>query len=189
MPKLNVFNHVTLDGYFCSASGDMRWAHTGMDDPEWLQFVAGNARGDGRLVFGRKTYDMMAGFWPTPAAQQRDAALAASMNARAKIVFSRTLDAAPWNNTRLIKGDLVTEMRALKNDGGPDMVILGSGSLVAQLAAAGLVDSYQLVVNPIALGAGRTLFEGLPAPVSLKLTQSRTFKNGKTVLWYAPEPE
>lgn len=184
MRKLSVFNHISLDGFFVSANGDMSWAHQGSDDAEYQAFVADNASGDSEMLFGRVTYEMMAGFWPTPVAHQQMPVVANKMNNGRKVVFSRTLSKAGWNNTTLVKGDLVEEVRKMKQAGGPDMVILGSGSIVAQLAAAGLIDTYQVVVNPVALGAGRTLFEGLPEIMRLKLTGSRAFKNGKTFLTF-----
>jgi dihydrofolate reductase len=85
-----------------------------------------------------------------------------------------------------VKGDPAAEVRKLKNEPGPVLVIMGSGTIVALLAAAGLIDEYQLVVTPVALGKGRTLFEGLPKTMDLKLTHSRVFKNGKVLLHYAP---
>lgn len=184
MRKLSVFNHVTLDGYFTGENGDMSWAHNGSDDAEYQAFVAGNASGDSELLFGRVTYDMMASYWPTPIASEQAPVVAEKMNSGKKVVFSKTMDKALWSNTKLIKGDLVEEVRKLKQEKGPDMVILGSGSIVAQLAAANLFDSYQIVVNPVALGKGRTLFEGLPPILSLRLTNSRAFKNGKVFLNY-----
>jgi dihydrofolate reductase len=106
------------------------------------------------------------------------------MNGLPKVVFSRTLDAVSWNNTRLMKGELAAEVRALKREPGPSMVIMGSGSIVSQLAEAGLVDEYQIVVNPIVLGKGRTLFDGVTASLRLKLISSRIFGNGNAVLSY-----
>jgi dihydrofolate reductase len=186
MQKLIVFNHVTLDGYFVNGAGDFAWARHGNEDPEFSGFVAENAKGGGTLVFGRKTYEMMASFWPTPIADKHDPIVAKQMNALPKVVFSRTLEKASWNNTRLMKGDLVTEARKLKEEPGPGMCILGSGSIVAQLASAGVIDEYQMVLDPVALGAGRTMFEGLKEQLNLKLTQSRIFRNGKIFLSYAP---
>lgn len=184
MRKLSVFNNVTLDGYFTDANGDMSWAHQGSDDAEFQAYTRSNASGEGELLFGRVTYEMMAAFWPTPAAQQMMPEVADGMNRMRKSVFSRTLTEATWNNTRLIKGDLAEEVRKMKSEAGPDMVILGSGSIVAQLAAARLIDAIQLVVNPVALGKGRTLFEGVPERLQLKLTTSRAFGNGKVVVSY-----
>ena len=165
----------------------MSWAHDGSDDPEWQAFVSGNAGGsDGALMFGRVTYQEMASFWPTAQAMQQMPAVAAGMTRMAKIVVSRTLTEPGWANVRILDGELVPAVRKLKAGTGPSMVILGSGSVVAQLAAAELIDSYQLVICPVALGAGRTLFDGLPKPASLKLTASRAFANGKVVNTYAP---
>ncbi len=184
MRKLLVFNHVSLDGYFVDQKGDMSWAHN--QDPEWNEFVNQNASGDGQLLFGRKTYDMMAGFWPTPMAHKTLPTVAERMNSAAKVVFSRTMDKADWNNTRLLKGDLAEEVRKLKSEPGAGMVLMGSGTIVSQLAQAGLIDEYQLVVNPIILGSGRTLFESVKDRLRLKLTKSRAFGNGSVVLSYAP---
>lgn len=186
MRKLTSFTHVTLDGFFADSNGDMSWAHQGNDNAEWSAFVAGNAQGGGALVFGRVTYDMMAGYWPSPAARQANPVVAERMNALPKIVFSRTLAKASWSNTTLVKGELLGAAKKLKAESGPDMAILGSGSIVAQLAGAGLIDDLQLVVNPLVLGQGKALFAGIEKPLSLKLTKSRTFGNGKVVLWYAP---
>ena len=159
MRKLIVFNSVTVDGYFTGADGDMSWAHN--DDPEWNAFVAENAGGGGVLVFGRVTYEMMASFWPTPFALQSYPLVASQMNDAPKIVFSRTLDSVSWSNTKLLKGDLASEVRKLKAESGDDLVILGSGSIVAQLTDASLIDEYQIVVDPVVLGSGRTMFVGI----------------------------
>jgi dihydrofolate reductase len=186
MPKLIVFNTITVDGYFTDKNNDMSWAHQGEADPEFDEFVAGNSSGGGVLVFGRKTYELMASFWPTPAAAEQMPVVAEGMNRREKVVFSRTLEEASWSNTRLVKGDLVEEIRRMKSEPGEGLAILGSGSLVAQLAEAGLIDEYQMVVFPLALGAGRTMFEGMNRKVPLRLTKSRVFRNGRAFLVYEP---
>jgi dihydrofolate reductase len=186
MPKLTVFNQITLDGYFTGANGDMSWAYKDASDAEWNAFVSENAKGGGMLIFGRKTYDMMASYWPTPMAMQRNPVVAERMNAMPKIVISRRMDKPAWANTMLIKSDLPDEIRKLKAGSGPDMAILGSGSIVKQLAEEGLIDVYQIVMCPLALGAGRTLFEGVNKPIKLKLTDTRAFANGSVVLSYIP---
>ena len=185
MRQLITFNNVTLDGFFTDAGSDMSWAHK--QDAEWDEFVAGNASGGGVLVFGRTTYDMMAGFWPTSYALQNMPVVAERMNNLPKIVFSRKMAKAAWNNTTLIKGDIVAAMRKLKQEPGEDMAIMGSGIIVAQFAAAGLIDEYQLVVNPIVLGGGRTLFDGLKEKLELRLIKTRAFKNGNVLLCYGPK--
>src|SRR5258705_9115170 len=159
MSKIIVFNHVTLDGYFVDMNGDMSWAHK--NDAEWNAFVADNAKGDATLLFGRITYELMASFWPTPAAIESMPTVAEQMNSLPKVVFSRTLDNASWNNTRLVKGDLAAEIRKMKQEPGTDMVIMGSGTIVSQLAQEGLIDEYEIALNPIVLGKGRTMFDGV----------------------------
>jgi dihydrofolate reductase len=181
--ELHVFNHVSLDGYFVDSTGDMSWAHG--EDPEFQAFTQENASGQAAMLFGRVTYQMMAGFWPTPAAAQMMPDVAASMNAAPKYVFSRSLTKVEWENTTLLKGDILAETRRLKAESGPDLLIMGSGTIVSQLTEAGLVDAYQIVVNPLVLGSGRTMFEGVTRRVNLTLEKSRTFKNGKVVLWYS----
>jgi dihydrofolate reductase len=186
MPRLTVFNSTSLDGYFSDANGDMSFAHKPKPDPEWDAFVEGNAAGGGTLLFGRITYELMAGFWPTPLAAGRMPVVAERMNNLPKVVFSRTLNKAPWSNTRLVKGDLAGEIRRMKKEPGPDMAILGSGSIVAQLAALGLIDEFQVVVIPVVLGRGRTMFEGVAEKVPLRLMRTRHFNNGNVLLCYEP---
>jgi dihydrofolate reductase len=185
MGKLLVFNSVSLDGFFVDGKGDMSWAHNPNEDPEWDAFVAGNAAGDGVLVFGRITYEMMAGYWPTPIAARNDPDVARGMNALKKVVFSRTLDHVSWNNTRLVKSGLVPEIRKMKAQPA-GIAVLGSGSIVSQLAQEGLVDEFQLVVIPVILGTGRTMFEGLGKRLSLARKTERAFRNGNVFLSYEP---
>jgi len=184
MRKLQVFNTISADGFFTDGSGDMSWAHR--HDEEWAAFSNGNAAGSGELLFGRVTYDMMAAFWPTAQAAQMLPQVAAGMNAMRKYVVSRTLREPRWQNTTVLTGDLAAAVQVLKARPGPDIVILGSGSTVSQLAAAGLIDAYQLVLSPTILGKGRTLFETIERRLSLRLTNTRSFRNGNVVLWYEP---
>lgn len=185
MRKLIAFESVSLDGYFTDANGDMSWAHT--DDPEWNAFTNSNASGDGALLFGRVTYQMMASFWPTPAAMEMLPVVAKAMNRMQKIVVSRTLREATWDNTTLVKGDLVTEVRKIKDSPGPDIAILGSGSIVSQLTEARLIDEYQLATCPIILGSGRTLFGSVKERFPVEHVNTRTFANGNVVSYYKPK--
>jgi len=182
MRKLMMFNSVSLDGYFTDGNGDMSWAHS--QDPEWQQFTAENAGGEAEFLFGRKTYQMMASFWPTPRALQTMPEVAKAMNATRKTVFSHTLTEATWQNSRLVKADMPAEVRRMKSESGPGILIMGSGEIVAQLTEAGLIDEYQIVTVPIVIGRGRPLFEGVTTRPRLDLTKSRTFANGNVVSWY-----
>lgn len=186
MRKLIVFNHVSLDGYFTDANGDMSFAQNTIPDAEWDAFVAGNASGGGMLVFGRVTYELMASFWPTPLAAETMPDVAEQMNTLPKVVFSRTLDEVSWNNTKVVKSDLAGEIRKMKKEEGENIVIFGSGSIASQLTQEGLIDEYQIIVDPVALGKGRTMFEGINEKLPLKLTKTRTFGNGNVLLCYEP---
>ncbi|MCA9619862.1 MAG: dihydrofolate reductase [Myxococcales bacterium] len=181
MRTLRVFESISIDGYFTDASGDMSWAHAAPDDPEFAAWVAGNAGSGSDLLFGRKTYEMMAAFWPTPMAAQQMPEVAEGMNAATKWVASRSLQPT-WQNSYQLEGELVEAVRALKESEGPSLTLLGSGEVAAQLGDAGLVDDYQLVVVPIVLGGGRTVFA---ARRSLRLVEQRAFACGKVALTYA----
>ena len=184
MRKLIVFNHVSLDGYFTDAQGDMSFARNVIPDAEWDAFVAGNAGSGGTLVFGRVTYELMVSFWPTPFAAEQMPDVAERMNNLPKVVFSRTLKEATWTNTKLVKSDMAGEIRKMKKEAGEDIVIFGSGTIVSQLTQEGLIDEYQIVVDPVALGDGRTMFDGMKEKLTLKLKTTRTFSNGNVLLCY-----
>ena len=186
MQKLVVFNNVTLDGYFSGVNGDISWAHKDKKDPEWDAFVAENASAGGLLLFGRITYELMASYWPTPQAMKDDPVVAERMNNLPKVVFSKTLEKASWDNTRIVKGGMGAETRKMKKQTGKGMTILGSGSIVSQMTQAGLVDEYQIVMNPVILGEGRTMFDGIKEKLALKLTRTRAFANGNVLQCYEP---
>ena len=183
---LKAFIEISLDGYYQDGNNDIGFAHKVPDDTEWNTFVTTNASRGSLLLLGRKTYDMMASWWPTPMAAQTMPIVAARMNEMPKIVCSRTLTSASWTNTTLLTHNLIGTVQKLKSETGPDMTILGSMSIIVQLSDAGLIDNYQVVVNPIVLGKGKSVFAGLKKPLQLELTDTRTFANGSTVLWYVP---
>jgi len=183
MRKLGVFNLVTLDGYFTGPGGDISWHNP---DTEFQELANAASNSGNTLLFGRVTYELMARYWPTPDAIRDDPVVALGMNGSEKIVFSRTLKSADWANTRLVKDDMLAEVRRLKEGSGKGLTILGSGSLVSQLAQEGLIDEFQILLNPVVLGQGRTMFEGVKDRLSLKLVSSRTFKNGTVLLDYEP---
>lgn len=182
MRKLGVFNLITLDGYFSGEGGDISWHKV---DEEFQELAERNSTEGNTLLFGRVTYELMASYWPSPAALRSDPVVARGMNRSPKVVFSRTLKKAAWENTRLVKGDLLAEVRRLKRGRGKPLTVLGSGTIVAQLAQAGLVDEYQLLLVPVALGRGRTLFEGVRR-LRFSLVSTRRFSNGNLLLTYRP---
>jgi dihydrofolate reductase len=187
MQRLTVFNNISLDGYFVDGSGDMTWAHERSDD-EWNEFAAQNASGGegGQLLFGRITYDLMVAFWPTPAAFESNPTVAEQMNALDKVVYSRTMEEATWENTTLVTHDLEDDVRQRKAADGAGLVVMGSGTIVSQLAEAGLIDEFQFVINPVVLGQGRTLFETVTKRFDVTRTSERAFGNGNVVITYEP---
>ena len=186
MPQLIVFNHITLDGYFAGPTGDISFLRQRFKDDEFHSFAVENISAAGALLFGRVTYDVMVTYWPTPNAINDEPAIAERMNSLPKFVLSRTLSRSSWNNTQFLKGDIASEVRKIKQSPGKRIAILGSGSIVAQLAPLGLIDEYEIVVNPVAIGRGRTLFEGIRDQLNLRLTKTRTFCNGNVLHCYEP---
>jgi dihydrofolate reductase len=183
MRKLRVFESISIDGYFTAADGDIGWAHAGREDAEFTAWVGSNASQGGALLFGRKTYQMMEAFWPTPMAAQQMPEVAKGMNAAEKYVASRTIKPI-WNNTHLLGADLVKSVRDIKAGGGPDITVLGSGSVAAQLGEARLVDEYQFVIIPVALGGGRAIFT---RGAELRLLDQRAFRCGNVVVTYTAQ--
>jgi dihydrofolate reductase len=181
MRTLRVFESISVDGYFTDANNDMSWAHASQQDAEFGAWVSANASSGGELMFGRKTYQMMEAFWPTPLAAQQMPEVAKGMNAAKKYVVSRTIQ-PEWTNTHLLQGDLVHAVGDLKKTVGPNIAVLGSGTVAAQLGEAGLVDEYQFVIVPVALGAGRSVFT---KQFGLRLVDQRSFRCGNVAVTYA----
>jgi dihydrofolate reductase len=184
MRTLNVFNFITLNGYYKAIDGDISWHRHGEEESK---FSDENSQRGSTLLFGRVTYEHMAAFWPTEMAKQRAPVTADGMNKAEKIVFSRTLKKAEWQNTTIINDDLVSSIRRLKSESGNPITILGSGSIITQLADAGLIDTYGFMIDPVALGDGVPVFKGITHRLQLKLTSSRVFKSGVVFVTYEPE--
>lgn len=183
MRKLFLFDLVTLDGYFEGPDRDISWHNV---DEEFNAYAVDMLNSVDLLLFGRVTYDLMAGFWPTAAAKKDDPIVAERMNSLPKMVFSRTLAKAEWNNTKLVKEHIGEETKKMKALPGKDIALLGSGSILSQFAQDGLIDEYRIMVNPIVLGSGSPLFSGIKDRLDLKLLDARTFRNGNVLLRYQP---
>jgi dihydrofolate reductase len=185
MRKLSVFNLMTLDGYIAGQDGDISWHNV---DKEFQELAEKASNSGNILLFGRVTYELMMRYWPTPEAIKNDPIVAQGMNNSEKIVFSRTMNKADWNNTKLVKDNMLMEIRKLKQGSGKDMTVLGSGNVVSQLAQERLIDEFQILLNPVVIGKGKTMFEGVKDRFSLKLTKTRVFGNGNVLLNYEPVP-
>lgn len=184
MRKIVVFNMVTVDGYFAGPNGDVSWHNV---DNEFNEFAIEQTKSFDALIFGRVTYELMASYWPTPAAIKDDPTIANIMNSISKIVFSKSIGGVKetdvWKNVKSYKEINPDEIRKLKNQEGNDIAIFGSGQIVKQFANLGLIDEYRLMVNPVILGKGKALFQDVNK-TNLKLKKTRTFGNGNVLLTY-----
>lgn len=186
MRKLISFMVVTLDGYYEGPNGEFDWPNV---DDEFFEFSISQLNDIDTLLFGRVTYGGMASYWPTPAALESDPEVADRMNTIRKIVFSTTLDTADWQNTTLVKENVAETVLKLKQEPGKYLAVFGSPSLTVSLLQQGLVDELRVMVNPILLGAGKSLFRTLQDRVPLELRQTTTFSSGNVLLTYRPSGE
>jgi dihydrofolate reductase len=198
MRRIVAFNNVSADGYFAAPDGKLDWV---VPDPEMDKFAAGAiARGGtDTILFGRKTYQMFASFWPhvlddpetapdphtagRTSAEMR--AMAVMLNETPKVVFSKTLKEATWAQSRIVRDLDPDAIAAMKQERGKDMMIFGSGAIVSLLTRHGLIDEFLFAVSPILLGGGRTLLNGVSASTRLDLKEERRFPSGKVMLSYA----
>jgi len=190
MKSLGVFDFVSVDGFFAGPHGEIDWFKAISHDEQYERFMHQQSKSGSTLMFGRTTYEMMKSYWPTPDAIKNDPHMAAVMNNSPKVVFSKTLktveEGQNWKNvtlSRQIRHDAILE---LKRKSG--ITVLGSGSIVQQLANLGLIDEYQLVVVPLVLGSGKRLFEDVKK-IDLRLEDSRAFANGIVVMTYTSRPK
>lgn len=174
---------MSVDGFFEGLNKEIDWHNV---DDEFNDFAIEQLGNAALLIFGRVTYKLMADYWPTPDAIKNDSVVAEKMNSIRKIVFSRTLEKADWNNTTLIREDPAKECRRLKERNERDIYLFGSANLAAALRNAGVIDEYRIMLNPVILGNGSALFKPSLTRLKLKLTNSRTFKSGNVLLYYEP---
>jgi dihydrofolate reductase len=130
MRKIIVSNCVTLDGFFAGPNGEYDWFVWDEETAKYSRELLGSID---TILFGRVTYDLMAGYWPTASAPAEDPVIIDAMNNLKKVVFSRTLEKVKWRNSRLVKENIENEAAELKQQPGKDIVIFGSGSIVSTL--------------------------------------------------------
>lgn len=186
MRKLVLFAHMSLDGFAGDAQGGLGFLSY---NHELQQFAEEVVQTVGAPVYGKNTYHLMAGYWPTvlsdPNAGAGELAHARWVHEVPKIVFSTTLPGADWNNTTLISSNVVEEVNRLKQQDGKDLVIFGSPGLAKNFMNLGLIDEYKLTLHPIILGEGISLFDSNSHRSSLQLLASRTLGSGVVTLHYA----
>ena len=197
MRRIVMFNQVAVDGYFADTDGKLDWVVS--DEEVHRNAVAGMPDVD-TILFGRRTYEMFASFWPHALDDSPDApdphgggrrspsmrAMATWLNETPKVVFSTTLKAAAWKNSRVVPQIDPREIDKMKRQPGADLIIFGSGSVVTELTRHGLVDEYQFVVSPILLGRGRSMWNDLTKSMKLQLLEAKSYQSGVVMLRYAP---
>jgi len=188
MRKIIVFNLITVDGFFAGPKGEIDWHNY---DDEMGRYSVAQMKSLGMLIFGKTTYEMMAGYWPTPDGIKSEPVVAGIMNSIPKLVFSKTLkaveDSPIWKNVTVFDEIKPEEIIKLKAQNGGDIAIFGSGTIVQQFTNLGFIDEYRLIVNPVILGSGKPLFKNAKERLKLKLLSTRMFENGNVLLRYQPE--
>lgn len=180
MRKVIVMMSMSLDGFVAPAKGEPD--HRSMpEDPALKKIKLDWIRQAGTHAMGRVTYNEMAAHWPVSTDDY-----AAPMNELPKVVFSKTLEHADWNDSRVARGDLAEEISTLRREPGGDIIAWGGASFAQELSRQGLADEYRLVINPVALGNGLALFKDLSRPIELQLVEARTFPNGSALHVYRP---
>jgi dihydrofolate reductase len=192
MRRIVMFNRVSADGYFADVKGSIDWV---VQDPKLDEAVMSGGDGEiDTILFGRRTYEMFAAFWPHvtkdsvgPHGAPLSAAIlkmASILNETPKIVFSKTMREAEWKNTRVVPMFDAREIASMKKERGKDMIIFGSGTVVSQLTEHRLIDEYQFVVCPVILGSGKPLVGGFSKTIGVELQDARKFPSGNVLLRY-----
>lgn len=193
MRKVIAMIHLSLDGFAAGPNDELDWISY---DDELEQYAHSlHARTD-TVIWGRRTYDLMAGYWLTvpenPASTAAELEHARWLGTATKIVVSRTLDRVEWDaandaqNTVLIKDNIAEEINKIKQQPGQDIWFLGSRMLAQTFMQLDLIDEYRLNINPTVLGHGKPLFDGVTRAFPLKLLEAKTFKSGVVAMQYQP---
>jgi len=179
MARLIMWNLMTLDGFVEGPDRDISW-HEDVWGEELERLSIEQLHAAGGLLFGRVTYELMAGYWPNATGEVAD-----FMNAAPKYVFSRTVKRSDWNNTQLFGDDAPETVARLKRESAKDIFLFGSAELAATLIPRGLIDEFRVALNPVILGGGTPLFKP-GEKVKLKLLDSRPLSTGVVILRYVP---
>ncbi len=183
MRKIILQVMVSVDGYFEGPNREIDWHNV---DEEFNDMAISFLDTVDTLLFGKVTYELMASYWPSEDARTDDPIVAGKMNSLRKVVVSTTLKNVDWQNSTLLQGDIVEEVRKLKEQTGKNIAVFGSSDLARLLMQQGLIDEYRIMVNPVVLGAGKSLFDGLDRRQKLRLVGSKAFRSGNVLLHYQP---
>ena len=190
MRKVISMIHLSLDGFAAGPNDELDWIAY---DDELEQYAHSLHATTDAVIWGRRTYEGMAGYWLTvpgnPASTPAELEHARWLENSTKIVVSRTLDRVAWNdapNTVLIKDHIADEINRIKQQPGKDIWFLGSVMLAQTFMQLDLIDEYRLNINPTVLGRGKPLFAGLTRAFPLKLLDAKTLKSGVVAMRYEP---
>ena len=190
MRKIVFLIHVSLDGFTSGLNGEMDWITY---DSELEQYTHSMHASTDAVIWGRRTYQLMADYWLTvpgnPASTASELEHAHYLDDATKIVVSRTLDHVDWNdnpNTVLLKDNIAEEINKIKQQSGKDIWLLGSTTLAQTFMQLDLIDEYRILINPKILGQGKPLFANGTRSASLTLIESKPFKAGVVGLRYEP---
>lgn len=183
MRKIILSLYVSLDGFFAGPNGEVDWF---VWDKEMENFSIDFIESVDTMLFGRVTYQLMESYWPNASPPTENQIIIDAMNNTPKIVFSKTLEKAEWNNTKLIKDNIAEHVSNLKPESGKNIVIYGSNNLAVSLTQYKLIDEYHIFVNPVVLGKGKYLLEGLSDKLNLKLLKTKKFSCGNVLVCYQP---
>lgn len=172
---------LSLDGFYEGPNGEFDWA---IVDEGFNDFAIRQLDGADALGFGRATYEHMAAYWPTDLAEANDPDITSRMNTKPKLVFSTSLEHAGWSNTTVMSGEAVEQVPAVTTAVEGELLVLGSAHLTANFAAAGILDELRIMVCPIVLGQGHSLFGDLRDRLPLTLAHVRPFDSGNILLTY-----
>lgn len=185
--RLFVSMIVSLDGFIEGPNRELDWFHDG--DPQFEQYCDEMVDSVGLALYGRKSYELMVSYWPNAEENPRspqDLAFARKMNALPKVVLSRTLERATWNNTTILRDGIAEKLNELKQTPGKPIVAWAGASLVSTLARLNVIDEYRLIVHPVLLGGGTPLFQDITERKRLRLT--RTTQLGRDIVVTCYEP-
>jgi dihydrofolate reductase len=174
---------ISLDGYFEGPEKEIDWHNV---DDEFNDYAIDFLNSVDTILFGRLTYELMAAYWPTETATTNDPILAEKMNSLEKIVFSTTLKRAEWNNTILCNKDIADKVYNFKQSRGKNIAIFGSSDLAIALLPSGLIDELNILINPVILSRGKSLFSGINRRLNLTLIKTKIFRSGNVMLCYSP---
>jgi dihydrofolate reductase len=185
MRKVISFVHISLDGFVAGPNGEMNWIEL---DEELFDHISKRIGETDTALYGRKTYEMMEGYWPTaadkPNASKHDRDHSAWYKTAEKIVVSKTMAGADLSNTTVISDNLTESIREIKSGQGSEILLFGSPTTTHALMQDNLMDGYWLFVNPVILGQGIPLFKNIREKTGLKLVSTRQFTSGVTELSY-----